>query len=561
MAIVEAMASTAKTGRYSAAALSVDPLQAAVAAALPAAELLHEHRPAVSDQPGADMATALIGIRAFCRIRCKSEHPLGYFVFGLAGSASQLFDDSPIAVPRVEIHPGIDPRGVPSKHLLHAARVLEDLPPVEHGKLPEAGEGIADGDLVLCLAVLLAQVDLPQRPVVGALQPSLHQHQRCFLVVEVVHELAREIGTGTGLPDGKLGKDGKELVRAPPVGPDQPARPEISNLPFPQLGGSAQGEVPDALDQSDAEHLREGPQLGYRQGIGGLGGIDETTDVLPVQAQLQVSDELACNIIDARQTFGVSAGQARKPPAELYGEIHLDVARVALDDVFVVEDPFRRGRCSLLQPARLGEILTDLVDLPTGILEPREHCSLPAARGKRALRMKNKYGGRDVAALAQQENGGMQRLKGRLEDEDRFIRYQPPCVLLQQASLDAARRTSKDLSIRAFVHQGGAAEAPSPQLPEGIGSLLLFDKVRRENGGAGRTGWDCLQACEASLERGSHPGPGNVVNLVTHHHTQFNGPWTQQGRLDGTIFICYITQYMFRYLTEKEDGTWRKNKG
>ena len=360
---------------------AVDPLQAAVSAALPAAELLHEHRSAVSDQPCTDVAPALIDIRAVCRFPGKGKDPLGHSILGLSGSAGQLLDDSPIAVPRFEIHPGIDPGRVSAKNLLHAARMLEDLAPVEQGKLPEAGESVADGDLVLRLAVLLAEVDLPEGPAVRALEPPLHQHECRLLVVEVVDELTGEVGTRGGLAHGKLGKDGKELVGATPVGPDQPVCPEVCDLPLAELGGSAQGDVPDALDQGDAQHLGEGPELRDRQGTGRLAGIHEPADVLPVQALFQLEDEPGGYIVDSWQADGRSARQGWKPPAELGREIHLDVTGVALDDVFVVENPLRGGRCSLLQPGRLGEIRADLMDLATRVQEPRDHGALPAPRG------------------------------------------------------------------------------------------------------------------------------------------------------------------------------------
>ena len=182
------------------------------------------------------MAQPLISMGAAGRFRGEREDLFRDSFFGLAGSASQLFDHSPIAISRVEVHLWINPRGVPAQQPLNAAGMLEYLPPVEQGELPEAGEGVADGDLILCLAVLLAQVDLCDGPVVRALQPPVHQHEGSFFVIQVIDQLSSEIGAGVWLRCGKLGKDRKQLIRTPPVGPYQPAGPEVRDFPLAQLG-------------------------------------------------------------------------------------------------------------------------------------------------------------------------------------------------------------------------------------------------------------------------------------------------------------------------------------
>ncbi len=184
-----------------------------------------------------------------------------------------------------------------------------------------------------------------------------------------------------------------------------------------------------------------------------------------------IGDELAGEIVDPGQTGGSPRGQARKLPAELHGQVHEDVPRVAVDDVLVVEYPLRRRRRPLLQPGCLREIDAHLVHLATGVLETGTQ--LDADPGTRlrpvieskalgmlaeligqelharardivarrpALRVQDENCRRDVAALPQEGNGQVQDLDGRLENDHRLLRHQPARMIPQHASPDAMER-------------------------------------------------------------------------------------------------------------------------
>ena len=431
----------------------------------------------------------------------------------------------------------VDTRRIGTQHLLHAAGMLEDLTPVEEGELPQACERIAYRNLVPCLAVLFPQADVGERLVKPAFQPPLHQDKSGFLVVEMADELACEVGAGTGLAHGKLGKNGEQLIRAPPVGSNQPVGPEIRDFSFAQLGGSALGEIPDALDERDAKHLGQCPELARGKGGGHLCSIDEFADVLSVEAQLTCRNEAAGDFVDARQAGGRPVRQAGKQPGKTEREIHLDVARRAFDDMFIVEDPLRRRRRALLQPARLDEIEADFVDLTAGVSETGEHPVPLFDRFQLALRMQDGDGRRNVSTFPQQGKGCMQCWQRRLQDEDRLIRDQPSSMIVEQSPLDAVRRapipdpagqeprasarqacqqcrplqeercsekrqTRKnrdqesteraaqnkpiarvDLSIRGLVQQADSVKAASVQPPEGIRSFFSSGEARREYGG------------------------------------------------------------------------------
>ena len=57
-------------------------------------------------------------------------------------------DGVPVAVPRGEIHPGIHRSWIPAEGVLDRAQVLDEIAPVHRAEEPEAGDAVADGDLV-----------------------------------------------------------------------------------------------------------------------------------------------------------------------------------------------------------------------------------------------------------------------------------------------------------------------------------------------------------------------------------------------------------------------------
>src|SRR5512139_2653579 len=98
----------------------------------------------------------------------------------------------------------------------------------------------------------------------------------------MINELSSEIGARVGLGCSKFCQDREELVGISPVGRNEPVYPEVGDLMFPQLGQSAGGEILNALNQCDAQHLGYSPEFANRQRAHGLIGLNKCKDVLPV---------------------------------------------------------------------------------------------------------------------------------------------------------------------------------------------------------------------------------------------------------------------------------------
>ena len=179
--------------------MAVYPLQDAETWRLMATEELRKLAPSFTHQISSDVEPPVIFRRFRCGARRQLDGALGDLVFRLTGSTGEFFNRPTIAIACVEIHVGINAGGIESKQPLHAAETLEDPSPIQQGQLSQAGECVADRDLILRLAVLLTQVELAQGLPVSALQPALDRHQCGVFVVEMIDQLSSEIGARVGL--------------------------------------------------------------------------------------------------------------------------------------------------------------------------------------------------------------------------------------------------------------------------------------------------------------------------------------------------------------------------
>ena len=167
------------------------------------------------------------------------------------------------------------------------------------------------------------------------------------------------------------------MVGIAPVGREEPVRPEVSDLTLSLVGQGSCGEVLDALDQGGAQHLGHRPELADGQRARGLVRLKEREEVPPGQTQVRMGDEFLRDTVDARQTPVGPTGKHGQLLAETPGEVQLDVARVAFDQVSIVKDPLSGRSHTLLQPTRLEEIRGRLMDPLAGSFEPVQQLGVP----------------------------------------------------------------------------------------------------------------------------------------------------------------------------------------
>ncbi len=206
----------------------------------------------IADQVGANMGQ---GRLTFAPHRCLGGEGNGLasdLDLGRTAAARQPFDGAAILVAGLEVHPGVDPGRIRAQSPLDVAEVLEHLAPVDQSQLAQAGEGVADGDLVLRLAGLLAQAELPEGAMVGAFEPGLDGRQRFLFVVQMANQLRGEVRTRGGMSLGEFGHHAKQLVGIAPADGHQAIGPEIRLFGLAQIAERPGGQLGDALDQGYA---------------------------------------------------------------------------------------------------------------------------------------------------------------------------------------------------------------------------------------------------------------------------------------------------------------------
>ncbi len=139
-------------------------------------------------------------------------------------------------------------------------------------------------------------------------------------------------------------------------------------------------QSPQVLDEGELEHAGPGPQLADGQGRHRLVGGHEAHELVPVQAAVGVADQL--------QGHGVDPCDARHLPRGQLGQIRVVLARkvvpdapdLGLDEVEVVEEPFRRRGDELAAVDVVGEDAIGLAQHAGVVLQAREERAGLAAR-------------------------------------------------------------------------------------------------------------------------------------------------------------------------------------
>ena len=156
--------------------MAVNPFQGADTWRLSAAYEPHKIASSVPDEIGPHVRPPLIVRRFTHGLCCHFDGAPCDLFLRLTRPAGQFFNRTPIPIPCVEIHHGVDAGWIRPQHLLHEAEMLKDLSPVQLRKLSQTGKRIANRYLIARLAVLLTQVEIGQRSPERALQPDLDRH-------------------------------------------------------------------------------------------------------------------------------------------------------------------------------------------------------------------------------------------------------------------------------------------------------------------------------------------------------------------------------------------------
>ncbi len=335
---------------------------------------------------------------------------------GQARATGDVLDLLPVRVAGGEIE-GREARAV-AEERIDQADALEDLAPVDCGDLPHARDDVADGHVHGGLLLVLGG---DQRFGAGALPDHLR--------IEPFGG-GRSERSGIAEPVGKLDEKRRRVIRpkvAQRVGDrHRICPPEAQRAVGYGVGAAAKtlplddllGRAAEVLDQHDAKRDRHGPQFTDRQRLDALIRVEHPAQRVDVEAAVHVRDIRPGDAEHPRQTGKVPALDTRQLAVVAGREVALDLEDLLLDDMVVVEDPFRCWGDG-------APVLDDAGDRPIG---REQRCFIVAEPGRQRM----PSAGRRVMALGVGKRGGVLRqpVQTELLGADQFLAMPQRLVLV-----------------------------------------------------------------------------------------------------------------------------------
>ena len=334
---------------------------------------LFEGRPALVDEVVADVSRPVVDARLTLRRPGEMDRGVRHFQLALGTAAGDGLDGVAIAVAGEEILVGVDPRRIEAQHGFHQAQVLHEPSPVESRDEAQAADAVGYGDLVGRRAATsgFQQLDGAQA-LVGELmlEPGLDQRERRALSlkpgVEVLdersrqgHRCVREVGEHVNKASGLFPGRGQDAIR-----------PGDRHVALLAAARDARSHAADILEQSQAQHDGEGPQLPEVERIDGLIGGEERCGVVPVHPAVLMGDQVQGELVDAGETCRRAAHQPGQLPAVTPGQVPAGQGDLLLDEIVVVQQPRFRGHDPLARGGGRGDHLVGLEKDPLVLVQP-----------------------------------------------------------------------------------------------------------------------------------------------------------------------------------------------
>ena len=154
--------------------------------------------------------------------------------------------------------------------------------------------------------------------------------------------------------------------------------PRRGPVPVDRAARDPGADAAQVLDQRQAQHDGNGPQLAERQRRHRLVGRHEARQALRVDPAVAVGDRLEREVVDARKSGGRAVREPRQLAAVPLGQVPPGRADLLLDQVEVVEQPFGGRRDAAVRRDRRGQQVADFDQDVVVLDQPRQQ---PVARG------------------------------------------------------------------------------------------------------------------------------------------------------------------------------------
>ena len=241
-----------------------------------------------------------------------------------------------------EIHLAVGVAGVAAQRLLDPAHGLDEFAPVHGAEETQAADAVADGDLVgRLLPDLGLDLLFDGQAVVGQPggNPLQRERQRRALALQPARQFGHE-PAAHGLGRTRHVSHQQDQVARSLLGRlAHLVGPSVGAVALPAVVVDAGGDPAQILDQRDAQHDRNRPQLAQLERRDVLIGNDEARQALRVDPAVAVRHDFKGDLVDARIAVGVFVGQARQLPAVVSRQVTARRADLFFDQVKIIQQP------------------------------------------------------------------------------------------------------------------------------------------------------------------------------------------------------------------------------
>ncbi len=262
---------------------------------------------------------------------------------GQARTSRQLFYGVPVAISSREVHV---PEGTSrAKDLIDQADAFDELGPVEPRDEAHARDHVSDRHVHRRLALVLDADHLLGVGPLGSEKPLLPAEDggdRRVLIAQALEEL------DASRRRQRLGREptqgGRRDLRAVWAEAEKAVGEVVRLLPRCPAEHNLLRDAAEVVDEEDPEADRDRPQLADGQRLDALVGPYHAPQALRFEAAIRVRDVGPGETHNPRVAREMALGQLGELAVVVRGQVVADLAELLVDDVKVVDQPFRGRR-------------------------------------------------------------------------------------------------------------------------------------------------------------------------------------------------------------------------
>ncbi len=157
-------------------------------------------------------------------------------------------------------------------------------------------------------------------------------------------------------------------------------RPANGQIAFLSARRDSHRNPAQVLDQRQAQHDRNRPQLTQAQGRHGLIGGDEAAQAVRVDASIAMRDGFQRDVVYPRQAAGNALGQAGQFTAVAFRQVAAGGADLLFDQIQIVEQPFGGRGDAVLGDDRPSQLAAGLDQHHLVGIQSRQQLVCPPSR-------------------------------------------------------------------------------------------------------------------------------------------------------------------------------------